>query len=73
MNETVTLDSLYKLIGLAVTVIAFLLTIATAYLRLYIAKVAADISIAIRGEMKLDYMTKDAARVLEKDIARLEK
>lgn len=72
MDNVVTLESLYKLIGTAVTVIGFLITAATVYLRLYIKNELALFLEKIRAEIKADYLTKIEGRTLEKDIARLE-
>lgn len=71
--ETITIESLYKLLGLAVTAIGFLITCATVYLRLYIANILSAFLEKIRLEIKAEYLTKLEAKILEKDIARLEK
>lgn len=55
------MDDLYKL----VPVVGFIVTAATVYLRMYIAGALAEATKEIRAEIKLDYLTKMEAALLE--------
>jgi len=67
------MDDLYKLIGLSITVTGFLCTGLGVYLRLLIKSESNSLVEKMRAELKSEYLTKEAARILEKDIARLER
>lgn len=71
METTITLESLYKLVGVAVVIIGFLITLATGYLRLYIGQVMSTSKEGMRKEIKEDYYTRIEAANLARDVDKL--